>query len=166
MTLDELLEKTQAAIDEPGTVEISAPGALGAAAVFLVNAAPSLVEAIRELRAELAKERGDLPDPEWERIQKLSDDEVKAELIADGVYKDEAEIAEQGEKFTLRVHEMLRMLNSGKRQGAERVAELEKENKRLLKGLAHIAETCVQDPDTAQFACRLMDGSAETPERG
>lgn len=115
MTLDELLERTQAAIDVPGTAKIYEPGALGAAVEFLVNTAPLLVEAIRDLRTELAEERGETPDPEWERIEKLSDDEVKAELVADGVYKDEADIAEHAAKFTLRVHEMLRMKAAGKR---------------------------------------------------
>jgi len=31
---------------------------------------------------------------------------------------------------------------------------------RLQAALRHIAETCINDPDTAQFACRVLDGSA------
>ena len=32
----------------------------------------------------------------------------------------------------------------------------------LRRALAHIVEHCIQDPDTAQFACRVLDGSAST----
>lgn len=35
------------------------------------------------------------------------------------------------------------------------------EIKRLRRALALIADTCVQDPDTAQFAARVLDGSAD-----
>ena len=47
---------------------------------------------------------------------------------------------------------------------AQKVVEqrdaLREENTRLRKALEHIADTCVQDPDTAQFAARVLDGSA------
>jgi hypothetical protein len=78
---------------------------------------------LQALQQELAEERGETPNPEWERIEKLSDDEVKAELIADGMYKDEADIAEHAAKFTLRVHEMLRMKKAGERIGRKKLAD-------------------------------------------
>lgn len=153
MTLDELLEKTQEAIDTPGRVAVYAPGRLGAAVEFLVNAAPLLVEAIRDLRTELVEERSELPDPEWDRIEKLSDDEVQAELIADGVYKDEADIAEQAAKFTLRVHEMLRMKKAGERIGREKLAQTERllaEFVELVSGAAPLA--WLHNPNTMDHA--------------
>ena len=41
--------------------------------------------------------------------------------------------------------------------------EMARECIRLRRGLEHIAQTCIDDPDTAQFACRFLDGSAEIP---
>jgi len=35
--------------------------------------------------------------------------------------------------------------------------------KQLRRALQHIANTCIQDPDTAQFAARVLDGSAKAP---
>jgi len=43
----------------------------------------------------------------------------------------------------------------------DQIVEQAAEIKRLRRALTHIAETCVQDPDTAQFAARVLDGSAD-----
>jgi hypothetical protein len=40
------------------------------------------------------------------------------------------------------------------------------ELKRLRRALEHIAETCIEDPDTAQFASRAVDGSTQSPVAG
>lgn len=42
----------------------------------------------------------------------------------------------------------------------DQIVEQAREIERLRAALVHIAETCVQDPDTAQFAARVLDGSA------
>jgi hypothetical protein len=51
----------------------------------------------------------------------------------------------------------------------ERVVDLEQrlidEIERYRRALAHIADTCIQDPDTAQFAARVLDGSADVKEK-
>ncbi|MFA4971140.1 MAG: hypothetical protein WC683_00910 [bacterium] len=44
--------------------------------------------------------------------------------------------------------------------GAERERVLQAEVDRMREGLAHIAATCVSDPDTVQFALRCADGEA------
>ena len=46
----------------------------------------------------------------------------------------------------------------------QRISTLEAEVKRLRRGFEHIAQTCIEDPDTAQFAARYLDGSAEVVE--
>lgn len=46
----------------------------------------------------------------------------------------------------------------------DQIAEQAKEIERLRRALTHIADTCVQDPDTAQFAARVLDGSADVGE--
>lgn len=38
------------------------------------------------------------------------------------------------------------------------------EVRRLQGALRFIAQTCIEDPDTAQFASRVIDGSAEYPK--
>lgn len=43
----------------------------------------------------------------------------------------------------------------------DQIVEQAAEIKRLRRALTHIADTCVQDPDTAQFAARVLDGSAD-----
>lgn len=43
---------------------------------------------------------------------------------------------------------------------ANDIPQLLDEIERLRRALVHIADTCVQDPDTAQFAARVLDGSA------
>lgn len=43
----------------------------------------------------------------------------------------------------------------------DQIVEQAKEIARLRRALTHIADTCVQDPDTAQFAARVLDGSAD-----
>ena len=43
----------------------------------------------------------------------------------------------------------------------DQIVEQAKEIERLRRALTHIADTCVQDPDTAQFAARVLDGSAD-----
>lgn len=40
------------------------------------------------------------------------------------------------------------------------------EVKRLQRALRNIAETCIEDPDVAQFAARVIDGTAEPPKEG
>jgi len=46
---------------------------------------------------------------------------------------------------------------------AEMIAGLCDEILRLRRSLQLIAETCVEDPDAAQFAHRVLDGTAEPP---
>lgn len=43
----------------------------------------------------------------------------------------------------------------------DQIVEQAAEIKRLRRALAHIADTCMQDPDIAQFAARALDGSAD-----
>ena len=43
------------------------------------------------------------------------------------------------------------------------VAALCVELQRLRRSLTHISETCIEDPDVAQFAHRVLNGTAEPP---
>lgn len=43
----------------------------------------------------------------------------------------------------------------------DQIVEQAAEIKRLRRALMHIANTCIQDPDIAQFAARVLDGSAD-----
>ncbi len=43
------------------------------------------------------------------------------------------------------------------------LALVSRQNDLLRAALLHIAETCIQDPDSAQFAARVIDGSAFPP---
>jgi hypothetical protein len=45
------------------------------------------------------------------------------------------------------------------------VSEQAREIERYRRALAHIADTCIQDPDIAQFAARVLDGSADVKEK-
>jgi len=49
---------------------------------------------------------------------------------------------------------------------AEMEAIIRRQRERLAlyrAALDHIADTCIEDPDTASFACRVLDGSAFPP---
>lgn len=48
---------------------------------------------------------------------------------------------------------------------ANDIPKLLDEIERYRRALAHIADTCIQDPDTAQFAARVLDGSADVKEK-
>jgi hypothetical protein len=48
---------------------------------------------------------------------------------------------------------------------SDQVSEQRQEIERYRRALAHIADTCIQDPDTAQFAARVLDGSADVKEK-
>jgi hypothetical protein len=48
---------------------------------------------------------------------------------------------------------------------SDQVSEQAREIERYRRALAHIADTCIQDPDIAQFAARVLDGSADVKEK-
>lgn len=66
--------------------------------------------------------------------------------------------AVRGETIPLEVTQFYARMNV-----AEMIADLCNEILLLRQSLQHIAETCVEDPDAAQFASRVLDGTAMPP---
>lgn len=98
-----------------------------------------------------------------ECARKVSDPEV-LELTAEDVETGDAtsektihdQISEQAKEI-----ERLRFAEA---EAMALVMNHEGHIERLRRALVHIADTCVQDPDAAQFAARVLDGSADVEE--
>ena len=69
------------------------------------------------------------------------------------------QLRDDGERW---LHTLLHKA-AGERIRREKLVAAEAEIKRLRAGFEHIAKTCIEDPDTAQFACRFPNGSAGLP---
>lgn len=113
--------------------------------------AAMLLMAASEMAGDRKLDPDDTSDPRWTPVLKLAAERNKerAEL---------QEIALRVKLGQLEVWPDASQTHVGKA-----LRDALNEVERLQRALRHIADTCVQDPETAQFASRAADGTAEAP---